>query len=1759
MITHILKDHIAKDNFPTVIRALRQNKIIWDEIRNNSLLEKLLQQNTENSIKWSPANIALTALNLVTGSAELMTPLENLDPQMKKEALEMLEAFLSSPSPKQSNSIEAAGLVAIAIRERWLMLDHIEENFFNFFQKNSPIWETIISILYGLIPNQENFVSCFINSPREAENSFVIHALLSQPLSIDHIASILIDTLLNQEVVKRSAIIRLINQKSPALAQIIAEKILEQIHENDPQPDQPFQQLVYFIEKTELLKLSGQYNRVIPELEQIWKTTTRMQANMTAQLAQAAARGNDQDTALRAIDKVSELENFIQSEGLESLTLAQINAGGLETEHYANRIKGSGTDVTANPANLLANAKIALENSNYQEAQYYAHQIYALIMKRVEQQDIQSLKPDSILSSDFLQTFLETLLEVNLPVEAERIGKLVQEIIPNNPEIVWLYAQAAAKSGDIDEAVEYTDIAFALSPNNLSIHRFLIQLLISQSSWIEARKESEVLVKSTDSPKPEDYTALAECYLHTGQEEDAIKTCQKGLVQHTDHWKIHHLLGTIYQQKGKISSAKKHYSKAIVEHPQEVVPWLQLSKLHQDNQEPDKALEKLHSAAEIIPNHPEIYLNIGLLQLEAEREIKAMAAFNQAARFIQQDTPNSIKRQIGLNLGKTLLNSGYVAEAAKAIEKTHKENPADAEVAYLYGQALMRSKRNEEAFKALTITIQEDNPSIDTYLDYVHLILELSKNPEKAIEYIHKVLAAEPKNERAVILLARATAAAEDHQEAIQLYQDAFQTKLAKEPEYFTLLATGIADSAFSTGQPEVAITFLQEALRKMPENLKIKQKLCKAFNQANLTPDALTLLDEIRATSDGNIENLLWIADQAIEMNQLDLAIEILGEANQISPQMAEVIVRLGYVQLENAQESQARTTFSQLFSAENVDVADMKMAAHALIGLGDISSSIPFIERALELCDYQSSDLLRELTKLHMQAGNSLAALDTIQKHIQIENDDADIWATKSDILYKIGRPKAALDALKEAIHRSPESATLHMTAAERYRERQDLAACLEHIQQAIAIDPKNNQIRLLAAEIHKAGLQTEEALSILEGAENPPKFLPWMLLTTELELENNSDADLSKLNNTLEDIQELDPEHPAGLSLSAWLKARMGKSKQAEQTLENAILSYSAQIHEVYNDYEISNILMIMGKAALELNLWEISLFLAREAIRITSSVPAGYLLIAKILTKRAEFQLKCQATQTITHAPGSIALHNCAKDNFQEAIEAVHTHSPSEINLTLIQRWETRGKYALLAETPDVEYTAKSASDLAAVIAAWRRASKKLSFTSSSDQWLDSVEVKFQLSLYYAKAQIINAESIAEETLQLDSPNPQYLANYAFIASRAGNQDGALEKILQALTIWPDEPRWHAFAANLEQENGNISEAITHLEHATTLEKTNPDHLFQLGQIYIQNNLPGNAVRVLQEAVTLNPLEVDHWVSLSQAFEGIADYVEAIDCIEKAISLAPNRVYSLLIAADLSYKQGNKRQGDQYIKDAQKLEPKNIEDIILLTDILVKQKKANEALAFLDQMIEYALSPEPLLIQKAEILGETKGVKEKLTLLVSLIRDHPKNPRVLSRLAATYLDANMPDEAIRAAQYAIKNAGDDLSNQEKSRLHYQLGTLYQKTGQLDQSLHNLTQAIKLSPRFLEAYLEIGETLRQRREYTKALGHFEKAIEIAPKDPRGYSAAGLLLKDGKDYSGAEAFFRKASCIAPNDIFIQRQLATVIALAIIHKTEKV
>ena len=86
-----------------------------------------------------------------------------------------------------------------------------------------------------------------------------------------------------------------------------------------------------------------------------------------------------------------------------------------------------------------------------------------------------------------------------------------------------------------------------------------------------------------------------------------------------------------------------------------------------------------------------------------------------------------------------------------------------------------------------------------------------------------------------------------------------------------------------------------------------------------------------------------------------------------------------------------------------------------------------------------------------------------------------------------------------------------------------------------------------------------------------------------------------------------------------------------------------------------------------------------------------------------------------------------------------------------------------------------------------------------------------------------------------------------------------------------------------------------------------------------------------------------------------------------------------------------------------------------------------------------------------------------------------------------------------------------------------------------------------------------MERGRVFLSRRQHSQAIAAFQQAAAVAPLSAAPHFEAGMALKDAKDYSAAESELRKAAKLAPKDRNMQRQLAAIIALNLVHHRQKV
>lgn len=713
-------------------------------------------------------------------------------------------------------------------------------------------------------------------------------------------------------------------------------------------------------------------------------------------------------------------------------------------------------------------------------------------------------------------------------------------------------------------------------------------------------------------------------------------------------------------------------------------------------------------------------------------------------------------------------------------------------------------------------------------------------------------------------------------------------------------------------------------------------------------------------------------------------------------------------------------------------------------------------------------------------------------------------------------------------------------------------------------------------------------------------------YLCLHAECALDSSQDAIAT---NDLAILLEQPSAGARALAIQARLAARRGDLKNAAGLLKSALQSYEkgrgeggstperplslADVHLSFIDLAEQRSIAI---AAAELAEWEVALPALERLASIASLEPLAHLDLAWALVSRAERQVHYREINSISHAPGATALSDEARQAFETSLQAARAlieqtpgaASPSaEDSLT---RCSVRGAAVFQPDRNAAQAFAnleRSPEDTAAYIACLREIGDLAEASLVAREHPHHPMVLLQLALALANdkpRQALVAAQTAVDVLRgyEDSTQPstgeapihggvQLLplayALEATLARASGNRAGdasvALTAIHNALELWPDEPRWHHLAGEIylmHDETAGLPEhqsAAAHFQQALALEPGNPMHYIALGKLHLKDKEYRLAIDNFERATRLSPSDANLWQLLARAYTDKGDIQQAASAAERAVSLMPGAFPPALLRAEIAIKGGDFERAEADLRKILEENPNNNAALLVLSKALAAQNKHEQALQLLDNAIREEADVVPVDVERARLIKKTKGAEEAIRTLEAVISRDPSALEPYVMLAEIFDEAGRGQDALSLAQRALslKTAYEpEISWEDTSRLHSLLGRLYHQNGQLEQAVQHLSEAIRLAPKMVEAYLELGKVHCERRQHHLALEVYRKAISTAPYDPQAYYQAGLVYKESKDYQEAERMLRLAAKLAPDDLAIQRHLGAIVALNLVH-----
>ncbi len=258
-------------------------------------------------------------------------------------------------------------------------------------------------------------------------------------------------------------------------------------------------------------------------------------------------------------------------------------------------------------------------------------------------------------------------------------------------------------------------------------------------------------------------------------------------------------------------------------------------------------------------------------------------------------------------------------------------------------------------------------------------------------------------------------------------------------------------------------------------------------------------------------------------------------------------------------------------------------------------------------------------------------------------------------------------------------------------------------------------------------------------------------------------------------------------------------------------------------------------------------------------------------------------------------------------------------------------------------------------------------------------------------------------------------------------------------------------------------GQLARAEAELEDVLRTQSHNANALNLLGVVRAQQQREVEAEKLFLNAIKESPRLVGAYVNLGRLYLDQHQSERSLWAYTEAGKLAPDR-------ADINY---------------------------TLATIYEERHDFLQAVSFLEKIPRPSWGTSELyLITKCYLaLGKTN---EALTLIGPLKRPGVLNADEAAGFAATFIEQNLPDEAI-----ALLNAA---RQREPSSfvLLYQLGASYARKREWNQSEEFYAAALALKPDSVATMRELARVARVRGELEKALSYLVRARKLAPDAP-------------------------------------------------------
>jgi len=1350
----------------------------------------------------------------------------------------------------------------------------------------------------------------------------------------------------------------------------------------------------------------------------------------------------------------------------------------------------------------------------------------------------------------YLHTALvDVLVAVGEMESAARAALLAAQRAPYNAEAFTRAAVLFSKTENWQAAAEAALWANSIEPSHARLQLFADAAL--RCCRAEALNAYRRL--TAENPRTEDLLTLAVLAEEHNEHEEARRAAQAVLAEDAKNPIALSILGQVEAATGNLEAARSHLERSLAAKPTPAA-YLALAQVAHEQEGLSAALKILHQAVETLPHSAELHHQLGALLLKANRPAHALPHL-RTALDLEPTNP-----EIALALAETLAALGRFEETKETLERA---NARGIQAARLLAKASLHLGDPRAAKRALSPHIETGEATAADLLTYAKALLALNEHSQAAdaarlaLERLdasseeNPTLRAEILSTLGASLLAQGKAV-----EALEAYNEARRSLPAEETAPKVEVARGLARAAVAAQSPQSAVEALEDALPSAPHDAELHSLAAKAYAEAKMPEKALNAAYTACLLKDFAADEVRAYAELAVAQGKAGEAAEILRQALARAPQNHALRLVLADALIAADDPAAAVSALLPLLEADSSpEVETCAEAGSRLLALGSPAEAAKCLRRAIQMRPEAPLGWHIRLVQALRAAGKHAEATEAAQSALSDGNFAEDEAALPLHIalvesLLALGEREKAAEALREAIRALPNSAELQRAAATLWQNAGCLPCALEAAERYLALHPQDWKMRAQAGETARRLLMPERARHILTPLpdEDSAEIAACRILRAEIALD--AGEEVAAAQDAQAAIAAGENLLPNGwkarlLALQTRLAVRAEKSQPAEEL-------FAAALEKSATASEESGVLGAVAEAAAELGAWQTAWEFAQRAAQAFPDSPLDALRVARIAVLIAEAQERAAAVDAIKRAS---VITDDLREHWQKALaqtaRALDLPDEGTAAHPEIRRWHARGEAIFHNRAAKALLPTARAEDVAAWWGALRRSDDEANPIVPP---LEHPLVAFNVALYLEKRHLLtDALRAADAAVRLKPNFAEAHALAARLAFRLKDYDLAAEAIRCAVALYDDEPRWHALAGKILAARGAYEEAAEYFARAAELEPDHPAHRLALAEALFHGGKAQEAVKELRRAERDFPNTTEAQTALAEMLLRLGRFDEAAAYAEKALGANPN-AETLLLRARIAERAGDHKTALDAARRARKKRGLTPEIAVHIARALAGLGKPKDALAVVKEALARAdiQSKAELEILHAELLSAA-GDASAVDAWRRLSRVYADNPRVWLGLAEALAAGNNPTEAQKAARRALSLV-ERLEPDEQSRVFLLLGRLAAQEGHLDQAVHYLTEATRAVPDSAKAWLALGRAQAERGLFREAMNAYEQARNLDPQNPLPYYYAALAAREVSDFETAEKLLEEAARLDPDNVAIQRQLAAVRVINLVH-----